>query len=316
VTVPIALVAFALLVAILAPRLLGRGAWSRLSPRAGLVAWQASVFSVLGACVLLALTALLPVEQVSFDVGHLIHACPDVLRGQYSFRDGSWLRPASLLIATGTVLALLAALVLRGAAVRRGRTRQRQLLDLLMHQRNSRYGAHVLEHDVPLAYCVPGGGGRIVVTSAAIEALDDRQILAVLAHERAHLDERHDLILFCADVATTAFPWSRFFRRAHRELGTLVEMLADDVAAQRSDRASLASALVDLGQCPAPEGTVGADGDTVVRVERLVRAAPALSRPRRAAVLVASLALVATPWVIAVTPAWAAHYGLCLLPNS
>jgi len=66
---------------------------------------------------------------------------------------------------------------------------------------------------------------------------------------------------------------------------------------------------------PRAEGTVGADGHTVVRVQRLVMAAPELSRTRRAAVLVASLTLVVDPWVIAITPAWAAHFGLCLLPN-
>lgn len=315
VTVPLALVSLALSVAVLAPRLLGRPRWPRRSPRLGILAWQASVFTVLAAGVLLALTALMPVERVSFDVGHILHACPDVLRGRYATSDGSWLHLASLIVATATFLALLRALFVCGRAVRRGRVRQRELLDLLVRRRDSLRGAHILDHDVPLAYCVPGGRGRIVVTTAAVAALNDRQMTAVLAHEHAHLDGRHDLVLFGADVAAAAFPWSQFFRRARRELSLLVEMLADDEASRRSDRNVLATALVDLGQTPAPAGAVGANGDTVERVERLMYHAAGPTGVRRVMVLTFSLALLASPWVIAVAPAWAARSGLCPLPS-
>jgi Zn-dependent protease with chaperone function len=198
-----------------------------------------------------------------------------------------------------------------GLSVRRGRERQRDLLDLLVRRRDSLHGAHILAHDVPLAYCVPGGRGRVVLTTGAVSALDDRQMTAVLAHEHAHLDGRHDLVLFGADVAATAFPWSRFFRRARRELCLLVEMLADDEAARRSDPAVLATALVDLGQSPAPAGAIGANGDTVERVERLMARAAGPTGIRRLVVLTVSLALLASPWVIAVAPAWAARSGLC-----
>jgi Zn-dependent protease with chaperone function len=314
-TVPLALVALALAVAVLAPRLLGRASWPRRSPRLGIWAWQASVFTVLAAGVLLALTALMPVDRVSFDVGHILHACPDVLRGRYTISGGSWLHVTSLIVATGTFLALLRALFVCGRAVRRGRVRQRELLDLLVRRRDARCGAHILEHDVPLAYCVPGGRGRVVVTTAAVAALDDRQMTAVLAHEHAHLDGRHHLVLFGADVAAAAFPWSRFFRRARRELCLLVEMLADDEASRRSDRNVLATALVDLGQRPAPAEAVGANGDTVERVERLMYHAAGPTGVRRVLVLTFSVALLASPWVIAVAPAWAARSGLCPLPS-
>ena len=310
-TVPLALFGFALTVAMVTPRLVGSAHWTWRSPRSGIIYWQASVFSVLASCVLLALTALLPVHRISFDVGHVLHACPEVLRRRYTFTEDSWLHLGSLLVAGGTVLSLLRALVVRGLAVRRGRARQRLLLDLLVRQRDSHYGAHIVDHDIALAYCVPGGGGRVVVTTAAVAALDDRQLTAVLAHEHAHLDGRHDLVLFGADVAATAFPWSRFFRTSRRELARLVEMLADDEATRRSDRASLASALVDLGQSATPEGSVGATGDTVQRVERLVQNAPGLSRGRRGVVVATSLVLLTAPWVIAVAPAWAARSGRC-----
>ena len=308
---PLALLFLAFVVAVLTPRLVGSACWPRRAPRAGILLWQAAVFCVLASCMLLALTALLPVHGVSFDVGHFLHACPELLRSPYTFASDSWLHLGSLLVAVGTVLMLLRALALRGLAVRRGRARQRLLLDLLAGQRDVQYGAHIIDHDIALAYCVPGGGGRVVVTSAALEALNDRQLTAVLAHEHAHLDGRHDLVLFGADVAATAFPWSQFFRTSRREIARLVELLADDEATRRSDRASLASALVDLGQGESPEGTVGAAGDTVLRVERLVQHAPDLSRGRRAVVLATSLLLLVAPWIIAVAPAWVARTGRC-----
>jgi Zn-dependent protease with chaperone function len=310
-TVPLALVLLAVVVSVLAPRLLGRANWPRRSPRLGILAWQSSVFTVLAAGVLLVLTGLMPVDRVSFDVGHVLHACPDVLRGRYSLSHGSGVHLLALIMATGTFLAVLRALIVCGLSVRRGRERQRDLLDLLVRRRDSLHGAHILAHDVPLAYCVPGGRGRVVLTTGAVSALDDRQMTAVLAHEHAHLDGRHDLVLFGADVAATAFPWSRFFRRARRELCLLVEMLADDEAARRSDPAVLATALVDLGQSPAPAGAIGANGDTVERVERLMARAAGPTGIRRLVVLTVSLALLASPWVIAVAPAWAARSGLC-----
>lgn len=154
------------------------------------------------------------------------------------------------------------------------------------------------------------------MTTAAIDALDGRQLAAVLAHERAHLAGRHDLVLFGAAVASSAFPWSRFFRAARREVDVLVEMLADDNALRRSDRASLASALVDLGQRRAPDGTLGAAGDTLQRVQRLLENVGKPSRAVRTAVLATSLTLVVAPWFIAVAPAWAAWSGLCEPPGS
>ena len=93
-------------------------------------------------------------------------------------------------------------------------------------------------------------------------------------------------------------------------------MLADDEASRRNDRSVLATALVDLGQSPAPAGAIGAGGDTVDRVERLMEHATGPTGLRRFVIVAVSLALIASPWVIAVVPAWAARSGLCPLPGS
>ncbi len=316
-TVSLLLVALAVVVATVAPRALTQTTWSRRSPRMGIVVWQAAAVSVVTACVLVATDAFLPVERVRFDLGHLLHACPEVVRRGFSSMGSAWPHLVSLLVAGITLALLLRAVVLRALSVRRGRATHRQLVGLLAGEQDPRFGAHVIEHDVPLAYCIPGAGGRVVVTTAAVDALDQQQLAAVMAHENAHLDGRHDLVLFGAAVASSAFPWSRFFRVARSELSVLVEMLADDRALRVSDRDSLVSALVDLGQWGTPESTLGATGETLQRVQRLAAGSlPKPARLARATVLATSLTLVSAPWVIAVAPAWAARSGLCDLPGS
>lgn len=309
-TVPLALLAFGAAIVLAAPRLLLTARWVQASPRWGILAWQAAVLSALSACALLALAALMPVERVWFDLGHLLHACPELLRRRFELWHPAGVRVLSLVLAAVVFLAVARATLMSSLAVRRTRRRQRALLSLLAHAHahDDRHGAHVLEHDVPLAYCVPGDGGRVVITSAAIEALSDQQLAAVMAHERAHLQGRHDWLLFGADVAARALPWPRFFRVARDQLRILVEMLADDQAARTAGASHLSSALVDLGAAPTPDGALGAAGDTLARVQRLTGTAPrGLTRTRRAGVLLASGVLLTLPWLMVVAPLLAAR---------
>ncbi|MCA1712757.1 MAG: M56 family metallopeptidase [Actinobacteria bacterium] len=271
--------------------------------------------AVLASFILLALTAALPVDSVSFDLGHLLHACASVLRHRYVPHASGWISAASLLAALATAVLLLRAVVLRAVAVVRGRARQRQLLDLLGRDLDQ-HGAHVLEHDAPLAYCIPGGRGRIVLTTAARARLGPAQVAAVVAHERAHLRGRHDVVLFGADVALTAFPWFHFFRVAREQTAELVEMLADDRAAREAGPGPLASALVGLGTQSPPAASLGASSQmTASRVLRLVDGCHRASLLEQARLMAVSAVVVALPWAIAAVPVWAARAGYCPLPT-
>lgn len=313
-TVSVALLGFAAVVMLLAPRLLVRGQWVRAAPRWGIVAWQASVGAVLGSFVLLAVAAALPVDRVSFDVGHLLHACGAVLRDHYAVHKAAWVAAASVTAAVLALSFLAGAILVRAGRVARSRARQRSLIDLVAYDVD-RCGAHVLAHDEPLAYCIPGRRGRIVLTTAAKSALGEAELAAVIAHERAHLRGRHDLVLFGADVARGAFPWLPFFRVAKEQTASLVEMLADDRAAKSTGRLPLASALLDLSAQGVPRGALGASGQlTVERVLRLVDELRQPSYVHRAVVLMLSAVLISAPWVIAVAPVWAAQAGRCSIP--
>src|SRR5204862_7881841 len=100
------------------------------------------------------------------------------------------------------------------AAVLRARRRQRELLSLLGHGDPKVPGALVVDHPAAAAYCVPGLRSRIVVSAGALNLLDQAELAAVLAHERAHLRARHDLVLLPFGALVRAFPRARLARRA------------------------------------------------------------------------------------------------------
>lgn len=69
--------------------------------------------------------------------------------------------------------------------------------------------AVVLDSAQPAVYCVPGRPATIVLTTGALAVLDEPQLLAVLAHERAHLAGRHHLLVTRWGPAgpATGWPW-------------------------------------------------------------------------------------------------------------
>jgi hypothetical protein len=73
-----------------------------------------------------------------------------------------------------------------------------------------------------------------------------RLLAAVVAHERAHLVGRHHLLVTLAGVPAEAFPRIPAFCHARVQVARLAELAADDAAAQRSPRLTVAGALLTL----------------------------------------------------------------------
>lgn len=303
---PVVLIVFAVLTATLGPRVLIRSSWPTRSPRLGIALWQALSVSVLSAVVLAGAAVAFSAVPWNADLAELLSACVTVLKAQYATPGGA------ALSATGALLVLL--LVARtsfcvGAAmVGLRRTRRRQLESLtLVARRHHVGGVLVVEHDEPAAYCFPGRGGKVVLTTGALAALDQEQLHAVLAHERAHLRGRHDLVMAAAAGLLRAFPRVALFRVALEELGRLVEMLADDAAARRNPRLTIATAVVRLAEASAPAAALGAGGSTALaRVRRLVAPAQPLGALRALLGGVAIGALLLTPAAVVTAPAFAA----------
>ncbi|MGZ4611055.1 MAG: M56 family metallopeptidase, partial [Actinomycetes bacterium] len=216
------------------------------------------------------------------------------------------------LVALGVTALVLARLLLSGHRVgtdlRTLRRRHRRLLDLLAEDRA---GIRVLEHESLTAYCLPGLRSHVVVTSGAVASLRPDELDAVLAHERAHVRARHDLVIEAFTVLQRAFPAVVTSRQALEEVRLLVEVLADRVARRRYGPAVLVralSALVGAGSLPTPRGAVSVS-DTGLRArldlladEEPHRVQASLAALTAAAVLVLPTLLVVLPWLTGLPP--------------
>jgi Zn-dependent protease with chaperone function len=170
-------------------------------------------------------------------------------------------------------------------------------------------GSTVIPDDEVLVALTAFGRPRIVLSAAAIAAMDPEELHASVAHERGHLQRRHRPLLLCASVLSALARPLPGTRTAERELAFHLERDADAFAVRETrDPLALASAICKAAQSQAPAlaGLVGR-GRLTTRLEILVDGAPARSKvaERTAAALAALLAAV-TLAIAATIPAWIA----------
>ena len=283
---------YAAILAVPVAWLLRRAAWASRAPALGVIAWHVVSASVLVAVLFGAFAAIPDVGG-----GHDGH-------NRLAFAEACLLAVIFLAILGAVVGKALISSVYEGRAQRR---RHRQLLHLVGRP-DALLDAVLVDHASAAAYCVPGRGSRVVLTTAALTVLDEAQLAAVLAHEQAHLRGRHHLALAAGRVLRRAFPWVPAFRWAHDEVARLVELIADDAAARQCDRRDLAGALVALAadsRSVVPATAFPAGGPAVaVRVKRLLGSEQPLRLRALAGWLLAFLLLPAVP-LFAVSPALA-----------
>lgn len=294
-TVALILLSYTTVLVALGPSLLTRGRWTHRAPRLGIVAWQSVSAAVVAGAALAGLALLLSQVPLTTDLDHLLMACSQVLRGRSS-------SPGRTLAAVGGTVLFVAVVgkasyrVVRAVAgAARHRARHRAML-ALAGSAHVGQDALVLDRAEPALYCLPGRRERIVVTTGALALLDDDQLAAALAHERAHLRQRHDLVIANALGLARAFPRVRLFRDALTETTRLVELLADDVAARSTDRLTLADALLTLSSGQAlPVVGLAATGASAARVQRLIAPPRPLGRARSVATGLFAAVLLAAP---------------------
>lgn len=203
-------------------------------------------------------------------------------------------------VATAVLAAACAAVLARGlprlGRAMRHRRRHREMLRLVAGEDRRHPDVLVLDHPVPVAYSLPSRHRAIVVSTGAQRALSAEEFGAVLAHERAHLRQRHHVLLLALDLVHAMLPWLPTVRRAKARLPLLLEMAADDAAVRVHGSKPLVGALCRLSAAPTGAGALGAAGEPAAgalreRVLRLEGAAP--PRPRRAVRLAAGLFVVA-----------------------
>jgi bla regulator protein blaR1 len=287
-----------------------QASWPRRSPAAAILLWQAlglaSGLAAVGTLIGLAM----PASTIGV-VRSLLRAGALLRTGQVFRLTGTFGAQGGLptvivavrltCLAAGLILlaSLCWVLVAVSAAALHARRRQRALLTLLAHGDPKVPGALVIDYPSAAAYCLPGLRSQIVVSVGTLELLGRGELAAVLAHERAHLRERHDLVLLPFTALRRAFPRSATCTDAHRSVALLVEMLADDRALRGRPTRELVSALVRFGTagtCPAPEGALAAaEGEVVARVSRLLQPVRPLPTAAVLAICLAAALLVAAP---------------------
>ncbi len=143
-----------------------------------------------------------------------------------------------------------------------------------------------------------------MLSSGALGHLGQGELAAVLAHERAHLRARHDLVLEAFTVLQRAFPRGVRSRTARAEVGLLVEALADRAAARDGRAGDLRRALLAMTEGRLPGGALGAaDLGLGIRVALLGDGRP--HRVQALLVMLAALLVLVAPTVLVVVP-WVA----------
>ena len=241
------------------------------APRWGAAAWLVAIASVLATWLVSAV--LVVVDEVAhWSRRHaFIDSCIDVLCRMLAGQSGSAARGVVLVGAAAGVAAVAAVgtrTVLTAARLRshaHGHARGVQLVGRRFGDRR----VVVVDADLRAAYCVSGRPSTIVVTSAAVDALDAHQLGAVLAHEWAHVRGRHLELTILLRALAMVLPRLTLMREGAREVTRLLEMCADDVAARRCGRDAVLSGLLVLAGAVPAAALGAADVALVSRARRL-----------------------------------------------
>ncbi|WP_445154607.1 M56 family metallopeptidase [Arthrobacter sp. Hor0625] len=306
------------------PILLSRAQWPARSPFTAMLLWQA--IALAGGLSMIGAMLVYGLEPIGDNLlAGLKSLAGMVFRNEPTTALGFWhifaLSAAALLSAH-----LVFTLLLTYYKIQRQRRRHRELLALLASPSADGARTMVINHDSPVAYCLPGGARSVTVLSDGLmAALAPDELRAVLSHENAHLNQRHHLLLWAFAAWRQALPWLPTTRLAQEAVNSLIEMLADDVALKTESKATLikAIAIVASGSTAAPgapaarmafgpaesdggqpgaTGGAGALVTTASRVSRLLSPQPPLPEALRYAVLGACVLLLAVPTALLIVP--------------
>ena len=109
------------------------------------------------------------------------------------------------------------------------------------------------------AWTTPGRR-RLLPAVGTLALLEPAELRAVVAHERAHAHERHDLVMLPFASMVDMLRWMPYARCAPKAVAGLLEMAADDFAARSHRPEVLASALLEMAsasavrRAPSPPG--------------------------------------------------------------
>jgi len=86
-----------------------------------------------------------------------------------------------------------------------------------------------------------------VLSQGLLDNLDPDELAAVIAHERAHVEQRHDILQLAFRAWRSALPGLPTAVLAETEVAAMVEMLADDQARREVRDEVVARAILRVG---------------------------------------------------------------------
>lgn len=239
----------------------------------------------------------------AMSLAELAAACRRMLGGLVPGGRVGGMAAAAVLVWTTT-----AALVGLGRVVRSQR-RYRVEPTLARAERRETHELVVLPTIQPFAYAVGGRRPQIVLTRGVVDRFPAEYVEAIMAHEMAHVRNRHHRFLMLSSGVLAAFGWIPPVRSGVDHLHLALERWADEEAAATvpDGRSSVRGAVLAMAvSMAAAVGVTGFGGP-----ETIAERAKALAggAPRRSPVTVTGLyaglgALVVLAWA---SVGWATH---------
>ena len=186
----------------------------------------------------------LPVGAIPAVVGRCVDAAGEL----FSHPLGHWPHIAASVIVLLLIARLAYAILVTVRDVRSDAASFAALA--LMPRYGSERAVRVVRYDAPLAYSIGLVRRRVVVSDSLGWLLHDDERRAVMAHELAHVEGWHTLLLFSGRVIARAYGFLPPVRRATSHLLLGLEAAADEVAVRASgDPLVVARALTAMAGC-------------------------------------------------------------------
>lgn len=241
------------------PLLLARAKWPSAAPALALALWQS--IALAGGISMIGSLLLAGLEPFGEDLVSRVSGAAATLFSGPLPTGVSLLHTFFLSAAVLLTAHLVLNLALTSVRSRRQRHRHMELLSLLSSPLPDEPATRVIDHPAPAAYCLPGARSVTVLSEGMIELLSPEQLEAVIAHERAHLRQKHHLLLDAFRSWKRALPWFPIATRAQDAVALLVEMLADDTARHTTGDPVLADAIRIVDSTGTAGAALGAPKD-------------------------------------------------------
>ena len=223
----------------------------------------------------------------------------DLIRGR-DHTQLSLLAWIFLVIAVLLIVRLLGCLVLTFYSAQKTRLRHDEILHLLSEPSSAYPDTRIITTDEAVAYCLPKGPrkGTAVLSTGLLKALDEDERTAVIAHERAHLDFRHDVLVIPFAAWHRALPYFSATAIGLNSVNRLIELMADDQARDHVDPKILAQA-VSSAAAISPEHRSDL---SALRIQRLSHPLDPARIPVRLMSIGLAVLLLLLPTLLIVTP--------------